>query len=150
MKHRREAHFILFVAEAFVALTSIVCGVGLAVGVIQFPPEFLQDSPFSNYTLPGLLMAIVVGGSALWAAVALGAGRSSALALAALAGLILLLFEVVEITVIDRNTGAWLPLVVTLQAAYSALGLIIVGLAAVLWEAGRRQQSMRMRHAASG
>jgi hypothetical protein len=35
MKHT-GVRLTLVVLEAFVALTSIVCGVGLAVGVIQF------------------------------------------------------------------------------------------------------------------
>ena len=36
MKHK-GVRLALVVLEAFVALTSIACGLGLAVGVIQFP-----------------------------------------------------------------------------------------------------------------
>lgn len=150
MKYTDQARFLLLVAEAFVALTSIVCGVGMVVGVIQFPLAFLRGAPFSDYTVPGLIMAIVVGGSALLAAVTLGAGRPVGIGLAALAGVILLLFEVAEVASIDRNTGAWLPLVVALQSAYSVIGLAMVGLAVFLWESGRHRQSARVRHAHLG
>ena len=41
MKHK-EVRLTLVVLESFVALTSIICGVGLAVGAIQFPLAWLQ------------------------------------------------------------------------------------------------------------
>ncbi len=150
MAYRREAQFMLFATEMFVALTSIACGVGLALGVIQFPLAFLRGSQFSDYTLPGLVMALVIGGSALIAAAELLSGSRVGIALAALAGLILLAFEVAEITFIDQNTGGWLLLVVAFQAAYTVLGLTMLGLAVRLWIPERRRQPARVRQASTG
>ena len=147
---RREARLILLAVELFVAATSIVCGLGLAVGVIQFPLTFLDGSPFGDYVAPGLLMAIVVGGVPLLAAAALRARHVAGLPLSALAGLILLAFEVVEVVTIDRNTGGWLPLVLTLQSAYTALGLVMLALAAYLWAWAPARKSPRLRHARYG
>lgn len=147
---RREARLILLAVELFVAATSIVCGLGLAVGVIQFPLTFLDGSPFGDYVAPGLLMASVVGGVPLLAAAALRARHAAGLPLSALAGLILLAFEVVEVVTIDRNTGGWLPLVLTLQSAYTALGLVMLALAAYLWAWAPAWKSPRLRHARYG
>lgn len=150
MRHKEEAQFSLFATEMFVALTSLACGVGLVLGVIQFPRAFLQGSQFSDYTIPGLAMAVVVGGSALLAAAELLAGSRLAGALGALAGLILLAFEVVEVVGIDQNTGVWLPLVVALRAAYIILGLSMVALSIYLmWPAPRLRQA-RVRQASIG
>jgi hypothetical protein len=55
MKHK-GVRLTLVVLEAFVALTSIACGVGLAVGAVQFPLAWLAGTVFSDYTIPGLLM----------------------------------------------------------------------------------------------
>jgi len=64
MKHK-AVRLILVGLEAFVALTSIAYGVGLAVGAVQSPLAWLQNTPFSDYVIPGLVMAIIVGGSSL-------------------------------------------------------------------------------------
>jgi hypothetical protein len=76
--------------EAFVALTSIVYGVGLAVGVVQFPLSWLQGTPFSDYVIPGLVMAIIAGGSSLLAAATILTGSKVGVLMSACAGLLLL------------------------------------------------------------
>ncbi|HEX8731167.1 MAG TPA: hypothetical protein VF725_03805 [Ktedonobacterales bacterium] len=150
MSYKVQAQFSLFVMAMFVALTSLACGAGLALGVLRFPLAFLQGSSFSDYLIPGLVMALVVGGSALLAAAALLTGSRAAIGFAALAGLLLLAFEVAEITLIDHNTGGWLPLVVALQSAYSTLGLLMVGLAIYLGWPARSPHSARLRQASLG
>lgn len=60
------------------------------------PTEYLDDSPFSNYDGPGLILLLVVGGSSLLAAVARWRGWDSKSLLTIMAGAILLgwlLFE---------------------------------------------------------
>jgi len=139
MKHK-EVRLTLVVLESFVALTSIICGVGLAVGAIQFPLAWLQGTPFSDYIILGLVMAIIVGGSSLLAAATILTEREVGVLVSALAGLLLMGFEVLEVSIIDRNLGNWLPLVVALQASYSLLSLTIFGLAAFLWMTEYRSQ----------
>lgn len=146
----QEVRRMLIAAEALVALTSIVCGVGLAVGILQFPLDFLTGTPFNEYTIPGILMAGVVGGSALVAAALLLARREAGVIGSALAGLILLGFEVFEVVSIDRNTGDLFPLVIALQATYTALGLLIFGAAALLWMRARHQGAIHMRQIGAG
>ena len=148
--YRAEARLVLLAVEQLVAATSIVCGLGLAAGITQFPLAFLDGSPFGDYLMPGLIMAIVVGGSALLAAVALGARRAVGVPLTALAGLILLSFEVVEVVTIDRNTGDLLPLVVALQSSYTIFGLAMLGLAAYLWAPIHARKSLDIEHVRYG
>lgn len=149
MKHK-EVRQMLVVLEAFVALTSIVCGVGLAVGVIHFPLAWLHGTPFSDYSILGLVMAIIVGGSSLVAAATILTGREVGVLVSALAGFLLMGFEVVEVSIIDRNLGNWLLLVVPLQAIYSMLGLTIFGLAATLWITEYHSHHFHGRHVSHG
>jgi len=146
MKHTR-VRFTLIILEAFVALTSIACGVGLMVGAVQFPLAWLAGTAFSDYTVPGLVMATVVGGSSFLATEMTRAGREGGVVASALAGLLLMGFEVAEVTMIDRNLGNWLPLALGFQAIYSTLSLTIFGLAAFLWRTEHRRRHFQSRHA---
>lgn len=132
MKHK-EVRPTLIILEAFVALTSIACGIGLAVGAVQLPLVWLAGTPFSDYTLPGLVMAVIVGGSSFLAAEMIRAGREGGVVASALAALLLMGCEAAEVAMIDRNLGNWLPLALGFQAIYSTLSLTILGLAAFLW-----------------
>jgi hypothetical protein len=62
----------LLVADGFVALTAVGGGVALATGLEgeRFPLEMLHGTPFTSYVVPGLLLALVVGGSATAASLA--------------------------------------------------------------------------------
>ncbi len=132
MKHR-GVRLILVGLEAFVALTSIVYGVGLAVGGVRFPLAWLQGTPFNDYVIPGLVMAIIVGGSSLLAAATILIGSEVGVLVSTFAGLLLIGFEVVEVAIVDRNMGNSLLLAGMLQAIYSVLALSIFGSAAFLW-----------------
>ncbi len=145
MKHK-GVRLLLVVLEAFVALTSIVCGVGLAVGVIQFPLVWLVGGPVHDYIILGWVMAILVGGSSLLAALTMLTGREVGVLFSVLAGLLLMGFEVVEVSLVDRNLGIWLLLVVPLQTIYSLIGLTMIGLAVFLWMTEYRSQHDHSRH----
>lgn len=145
LKHK-GVRITLVVLEAFVTLTTIAGGVGLLTGAIQFPPGLLQGTPFSDYTIPGLILAIIVGGSSLFATATILTGREVGVLSSVLAGLLMVGFEVVEVVVIDRFGGSWLLLAVVLQAFYSVLGLMIFGLAAFLWMTEYRRHHFLTRH----
>ena len=78
------------------------------------PVEYLSNSPFSSYMVPGLILGVVVGGTQLAAATALLARRGSALLLSAIAGFGMLIWIFVELAIIGQYS--WL------QAAYFILG----------------------------
>jgi len=136
------------VIELFVGLWAVIGGVGLVTGTIPFlrmPVEYLQGTPFSDYTIPGLLLLLVVGGSFLFAAATTITGREVGVLASALAGLTVIGFEAVEAPIIDRYTTV-LATSVPQQVLMVALGLVCFGLAASLWRAEYRGHSLLSRH----
>jgi hypothetical protein len=78
------------------------------------PVEYLTNSPFSSYMVPGLILGVVVGGTQLAAATALLGRRRSALLLSAIAGFGMLIWIFVELAIIRQYS--WL------QTAYFIVG----------------------------
>lgn len=81
------------VSTAFVGLTAVGGGIALAAGAEgdRFPVAWLDGTPFDSYLVPGLILAIVVGGSAIVALIAVWrtsrlAGPATIVAAATLTG----------------------------------------------------------------
>lgn len=147
MKHK-GIRIALVVIEVFVALGAVLGGVGLLTGAIPFmvmPVEFLQGTPFNDYAIPGLVLLIVVGGSFFFAAATMLTGREVGVLASALAGLIVIGFEAVEVPIIDRFASV-LPTAVPQQILMTALGLACFGLAAFLWMSEYRGHSFLIKH----
>jgi hypothetical protein len=64
MKHK-VMRITTFVLVVFGALTTLAGGIGILTGGIAIPLDWLQGSPFVDYSVPGLALAIIVGGSML-------------------------------------------------------------------------------------
>lgn len=62
----RFTRTVLVAVDALAASTAIAGGAALLTGIEgdRFPLRMLDGTPFSTYTIPGLLLAGVVGGSA--------------------------------------------------------------------------------------
>jgi hypothetical protein len=136
----------IFVLVLFGALTTLAGGIGLLTGIIAAPHEWLLGSPFGDYTIPGLLLAIIVGGSMLLAAATIFTGREIGVLASGFAGLAMMIFEIVEAAVIDRYGGSMLSVALSLQVFYFALGLAIFVLAAALWLTEFRSQHFPVKH----
>ncbi len=121
----KSVRIALVVVDLFAAVSAIVGAVGLLVGFMDIPLSELQGTPFADFTVPALLLGIVVGGSALVAAtIALfGLRRFAALASAA-AGCVMVGWMTVEIALVGLD--------VWVQAAYFVVGLVMIGLAGLL------------------
>jgi hypothetical protein len=85
----------LVVIEGFIGLSAIQGGIGLLRGAYPVPVAWLAGTPFSDYTIPGLVLVIVVGGSALLAAATVFIHREWAVLVSVLAGLLMAGYEVV-------------------------------------------------------
>jgi hypothetical protein len=122
----RGLRFAVAGVDVFEAASAIVGAVGLVVGFMDIPVRGLAGTPFTDFTVPALLLGVVVGGSALVAAVltAFGPPRVGAVASAA-AGGITVGWMTIEI--------AMLGLVHPAQVVYFLVGLLMIGLAALLW-----------------
>jgi hypothetical protein len=110
----------LMALDAFLGLTAVAGGVALLTGWISPSVDLLRGSPFSSYLIPGLVLLVVVGGSGLVATLAVLRQSAWGPLASTVAGLMILGFEAVELTIIGPH---WL------QAVYVAVGLLIIALA---------------------
>jgi hypothetical protein len=126
------------VVDLFEAASAFLGAVGLVVGFMNIPVSLLQGTPFTDFTVPALLLGVVVGGSALLGAVfaAFGPRPFDALASAA-AGCITVGWLAVEIAMI--GLGSWM------QVAYVLVGLLMIGSAGLLWRAGTNGRHVHRR-----
>ena len=124
----KSARTALIVVDLFAAASAIVGAVGLVVGFMNIPLSVLGGTPFADFTVPALLLGFVVSGSALAAAtIALFGPRRIETPASAAAGSIMVGWMTVEIAMIGLE--------VWVQAAYFAVGLLMIGLAALLQRA---------------
>ena len=135
---RRICGATLFIASIFVALTAIGGGITLAIGMDKFPAAWLIGTLFSSYLIPGLILAVVVGGSAAIAAVATLCRSDAGTLASMLAGAILLGWLIGERLILPKE--AFVPQFWWLEAIYIAAGLLMLvpGLT-VRWTDRRRR-----------
>ncbi len=130
----RILRIALIVVDIFAALTAIAGGVALIVGVIQFPADWLLKTPFSSYLIPALTLAIVVGGSALVAAVTMLIRHAVGVIVSLIAGIMMSGWIIVQV--------AMLGYVSLLQPFMFAVGLVTIVLAVWLWMVEFRHTSL--------
>lgn len=82
---------IVVAVDAFVAVTAVGGGLALASGAERgrFPVQWLSRTPWTSYLIPGLILALAVGGSATLATVAAWRRLRSAGRVTAVAGIVL-------------------------------------------------------------
>lgn len=113
--------------HGLVALTAIAGGIGLTSGLDPFPAEWLVGTPFSTYVVPGLLLAGVVGGSALAASWLLVRRHPDAWLASIVAGAVLTGWIAVEMAILQQPTTP-----TALEVGYLVLGLLGILLAPAL------------------
>jgi hypothetical protein len=126
----------LLAIAAFIATSAIEGGVAVVGGVVagyNLPLAWLAGTPFGDYTIPGLALAVVVGGSALIGAASIFIHREWALLVSVVAGVMMAGYLMVEIISIDGKVGNDLPIYLALQLFYLVLGVALFGLAGFLW-----------------
>lgn len=115
----------LVVLLFFGGLSALV-GAGMAIVAdgAGVPPEYLANSPFSSFLIPGLILGLVVGGTQLAAATTVLMKHRRGLLLSAIAGFGMLIWIFAELAIL----GEYSPL----QTAYFALGVVELVLVLVL------------------
>src|SRR5680860_276677 len=93
-------------------------------GAEDVPTEWLNGSPFQNYFIPSLFLFLLVGGSALIAAITVLKGLRIARTASLICGVIVLVWLIIQIAVIGYVS--WM------QPATAIVGLLIVFLGALL------------------
>ena len=118
MQIKKVAYMILIVLTGFLALTAFGGGIGLLANIYAPPVTDLQGSIFKDFTIPGLSLFVIVGGSALLATILLVRKSKFAVLFATVAGIIIMFFEFVEVLVIGSPPGV----ARALQIFYYGLG----------------------------
>ena len=126
-----------FIACVFVAFTAVGGGITLLVGMDKFPAEWLIGTPFSSYLIPGVILAGLVGGSAVAAAVITPRIADDGALISILAGAILLGWLAGERVILPK--AAFPTQCLWLEAVYVAAGLMMVVPALPGWLAARRR-----------
>ena len=126
---RTLAYRTLVGVSLFHALSAVGGGIGMVLADgLSMPKSLLADSPFSTFLLPGLILALVVGGTQTVASVRLLQRRQSALLWSAVAGFGMVIWIISEIGFIQALTWAQLIYVVSgllqLLLVISLLGIV--------------------------
>lgn len=117
------SRLVLLALDGFVALTAVGGGLLLVLEIDRFPAEWLADSPFADYRLPGLILIGVglVAGGAFVAALRRSVRGGFASVLAAV---VLLGWLAGEVVLLQRNGAAQDPRSPT-EALYAAVAVLI-------------------------
>ena len=120
----------LSISLGFVALTAISGGAALLLGAEaqRFPLDWLHGTPFADYTIPALLLAIAVGGSALLAVIALWVRPRFGAASGIAAGLFLMGYIAIEALILKQVP----PGPSAIEKFYFTLGLLNSALSVAL------------------
>jgi hypothetical protein len=125
----KSIRIILIVLNLFLGLTAIGGGIQLLIGFYVPPVEMLAGSPFDSYTIPGLALGLIVGGGALFAAILMIRRNRFAALASASAGLVIMIFEFVEVLAIGFPKGP----AGFMQLLYFGLGVVIVVVSLGQW-----------------
>ncbi len=119
----RLARIALLALTGFSALTAIGGGTALVLGLDRFPASWLLGTPFRSYVVPGLILAFVVGGSALVAFVLWWrSGRAAAWA-SVLAGSIMMGWIAGEVLMLKQPVAP-----TPIEVTYFAIGALTLAL----------------------
>jgi hypothetical protein len=114
------------ILTAFLSLTAIGGGIALMLGMEdnRFPLSWLDETPFTSYFFPGLILACIVGGSHLFSFIQILRKKDHFFSLI-VSSLVLIGFINVEMIILKQSPPA--PTIIELF--YIAIGLINILLA---------------------
>ncbi len=126
---RNILYITLIVLTVFQSVSTILGGIALLANIISMPVKLLQGSPFRDYTIPGLALSLLAGGSSLFAGRLFFRKSKFSILFSTTAGVVMMFFEFVEVLVIGSPAG----IARTLQIVYFGTGTAIVVAAMGVW-----------------
>lgn len=118
---------ILILCTSILAATAVPGGAMLLFGVYAPPREMLEGSVFSSFAVPGVALAVAVGGVAILALVLVVRRSAWARFASTVAGLAVVSFEFVQVLTIGSPAGS----ARAMQVGYFVLGLVLAVTAAI-------------------
>jgi hypothetical protein len=113
---------LLFILVSFVAFTAIVSGLLMVSNpdgsIMNLQLSVLKSSPFKNFLIPGIILALVVGGTNLQAVIASIQGAPTRYSWAMAGGAMICGWIIVQMILI--NAFSWL------QFVYLGIGLLTI------------------------
>lgn len=123
-RHPKAARIVLATVLGLVALNAFGGAYDGMAGAKGVPAEWLARTPFRSYFVPSLILFVFVGGSSLLGAIAVLGRSSLQLALASAAGLTMLGWIVIQVSIIG--------FVSFLQPLIAGAGVVVLSLTAYL------------------
>lgn len=120
----------------FNAVSAVGGGIALIVGGLGVPTDLLRHTPFESFVIPGIFLAVVIGGTALLGATALLAHWRRALVISAAAGLVMVGWIAGETVLVEGFS--WL------QGLYLLTGAITLVASIRLFQAERSHTHKEM------
>lgn len=124
----KSIRILLIVLTIFLALAAFEGGIQLLIGFYTPPVEML-NGVFKDYTIPGLALGIMVGGSALFAAILSIRKNKFALLASIATGLIIMFFEFIEMLVIGSPAGP----ARFMQIFFFGMGTVLIAVSLAQW-----------------
>jgi hypothetical protein len=119
---------VLMTLQLLMGFVALTCGALLMVNGLGMPQSVLDDSPFDTFVVPGLTLALIVGGSLLLSARLIWTRHHLAQFASVLTGWILLGWIVIEALMVPEGRP--------LQAAIFLYACVLINLA---WSLSRDQ-----------
>ena len=114
----------LAVIHGFVGIGAVAGGISLLTGWMSMSTAYLDGTAFSSFTIPGLALAAVVGGSSLVAAFSTWRHTDKALSISLFASLMLAGWFVVQIAQVGLIS--WMqPFMIALLIVQAALAFTL-------------------------
>ena len=125
----KSIRVLLIVLTLFLSLAAFEGGIQLLIGFYTPPVEMLNGSIFKDFTIPGLALGIIVGGSALFTAILLIRKNKFSLPASVATGVIIMFFEFVEMLAIGSPAGP----ARFMQIFFFGMGTVIIAASTGAW-----------------
>lgn len=133
MTTRSVEGLLLVALQVFATLSAVAGGLALVTGIIELPSSWLAGGIFSSYTIPGIILAAVVGGSQLAALSQLYRRGTSYLYGTALAGGVLMGWIIGEMIIVGTADAVMFGY----QLVYFVIGFMEFALANMALRQGK-------------
>lgn len=114
----RPIRYMLIFLLLLVAINAFAGGYYGMAGAKNIPLEWLEGTPFTNYFIPSLFLFLIIGGSSLFASIALIKSHPLGTKIAFISAALIILWLIIQVVMIGYVS--WM------QPATAAVALVII------------------------